>query len=155
MGVSCKYELFSDCGMLTTSVKSTTGRLYDFAIGGGKFCGIEYLSSPYVMSRPTTSFSHSTPVAIGSTARGVFARDPMFLSSASSLAAPSGAVASEAPAKLKPMTWVDSLGNLGDAPELSDMHMGTGDYVAWSNHSNSGEFEHNMLWLIAKFPDLQ
>jgi hypothetical protein len=141
--------------MSTTSVKSTTGRLCDFTIGGRKFCRIKYLSSPYVMLRPTTSFSHSTPVAVGSMARGVFAGDPMFLSAASSLAASSGAVASEALAKLKPMTWVDSLGNLGDAPELSDVHMGTGDYVAWSDHSKSGEFKHNMLWSIAKFPDLQ
>ena len=112
-------------------------------------------SKSYAMSCATVSSSHSTPVAISSTARGVFAGDPVFLPSVSSLAAPSGAGVSEAPGKLKPLTWVNSLGHLGDAPELSNMHMEAGDYVVWSNHSKSGEFEHNMLWLVAKFPDLQ
>ena len=106
------------------------------------------------MSHVTASSLHSTPVTVSSTARGVFAGDPVFLPSVSSLAAPSGAGVSEAPAKLKPMTWVNSLGHLGDAPELSSMHVEAGDYVVWSNHSKSGEFEHNMLWLVAKFPDL-
>lgn len=104
--------------------------------------------SPQMQTQHTQQ-PHGVPVTVSSTVRGIYARDPLRSSSlhcslvgeSSSTATTSVAVGDEC-TPLRPLTWADAQGTIGEAPPPS-LGVGVGyldasDYEAWSQRCKHG-----------------